>query len=60
MEEQARTKELGLGQGEKEGRRDIQFIAGRVSSRLVLPTGNKHLPLAPVGAKDRDKRFSPG
>jgi len=30
MEEQARTKDLGLGQGEKEGRREIQFIAGRV------------------------------
>jgi len=25
-----RTKELGLGQGEEEGRREIQFIAGRV------------------------------
>jgi len=30
MEEQARTKELGLGQGEEEGRRKIQFKAGRV------------------------------
>jgi len=30
MEEQARTKDLGLGQGEQEGRREIQFIAGRV------------------------------
>jgi len=30
MEEQARTKDLGLGQGEEEGRREIQFIAGRV------------------------------
>jgi len=30
MEEQARTKELGLEQGEEEGRREIQFIARRV------------------------------
>jgi len=60
MEEQARTKDLGLGQREEEGRREIQFIAGRVQSRLVLPTRTKHLPLAPVGAKDRDKRFSSG
>jgi len=30
MKEQARTKELRLGQGEEEGRRVIQFIAGRV------------------------------
>jgi len=30
MEEQARTKDLALGQGEEEERREIQFIAGRV------------------------------
>ena len=41
MEEQARTKHLELGQGEEEGRREIQFIAGRVYSRLVTPTGTK-------------------
>ena len=29
-EEQARTKHLELGQGEEDGRREIQFIAGRV------------------------------
>jgi len=31
MEEQERTKVLGLGQGEEEGRREIQFIAGGFS-----------------------------
>jgi len=30
MEEQARTKHLELGQGEEEGRREIQFIVRRV------------------------------
>jgi len=30
MEEQARIKDHGLGQGVQEGRREIQFIAGRV------------------------------